>query len=242
MSNEFLLIATGLFLYVSTLLWYGFFGKHGLFCLAVFSTIIANIEVLILVKAFGFEQTLGNILFATTFLITDILSENEGKRVAQKAVHMSITASLLMVIVSQLWLLYTPAENDWASASIHTLFENTPRLIFASLIVFAVVQHFDVWVYHKIWDFTKKEHDSTRFLWLRNNLSTIASQIINTVLYNFLAFWGVYPTKTLISIMISCFLIFLATSVLDTPFVYMARKIHDYKVKNHFDYIDEQDY
>ena len=161
------------------------------------------------------------------FLITDILSENEGKKVANTAVRASILASLCMIIITQLWLLYTPSENDWASESIHTLFTNTPRLIFASLIVFALVQHFDVWLYHKIWEITEKKHSSKSFLWLRNNGSTMISQLINTVLYNLLAFWGIYPAKTLISIMVSCYIIFFITSLIDTPFVYVARKIHE---------------
>ena len=125
MSNELLLIVTCLFLYVGVLIWYKLFGKSGLFCFSVFATLLANIEVLILVKAFGMEQTLGNILFATTFLITDILSENEGKQAANTAVRISITASVFMIITTQLWLRYIPSENDWASESIHTLFENT---------------------------------------------------------------------------------------------------------------------
>ncbi len=229
MSNELLLIVTCLFLYVGVLIWYKLFGKSGLFCFSVFATLLANIEVLILVKAFGMEQTLGNILFATTFLITDILSENEGKQAANTAVRISITASVFMIITTQLWLRYIPSENDWASESIHTLFENTPRLIFASLIVFAIVQHFDVWLYHKLWKFTSKNHDSKSFLWLRNNMSTMISQLINTILYNLLAFWGIYPTKTLISIIVSCYIIFFITSLLDTPFVYLARKIHEGK-------------
>ena len=51
----------------------------GMMAFTVFATIAANIEVMILVDAFGMEMTLGNILFATTFLVTDILSEVAGK-------------------------------------------------------------------------------------------------------------------------------------------------------------------
>lgn len=232
MTNELLLIVTCLFLYTGVLIWYKLFGKSGLYCFSIFATIMANIEVLMLVKAFSLEQTLGNILFATTFLVTDILSENEGKDSANKAVRLSIAASIFMIITTQLWLRYIPAENDWASESIHTLFTNTPRLIFASLVVFAIVQHFDVWLYHKIWNCTSLKHESKRFLWLRNNMSTMLSQLINTILYNLLAFWGMYPTKTLISIMISCYIIFFITSLIDTPFAYMARKIHEKRLES----------
>ena len=86
MTNEILLIGSLLVLYGSVLLWFYLFGTGGLMAFTVFATIAANIEVMILVDAFGMEMTLGNILFATTFLVTDILSEVAGKSTAQKAV------------------------------------------------------------------------------------------------------------------------------------------------------------
>lgn len=52
--------------------------------MTVISTITANIECLILINAFGMEQTLGNVFFAATFLVTDILSENHGKNMPTK--------------------------------------------------------------------------------------------------------------------------------------------------------------
>ena len=84
--NELLLIGSLVVLYGAVLLWFYLFGTGGLMAFTVFATIAANIEVMILVDAFGMEMTLGNILFATTFLVTDILSEVAGKKEAQKAV------------------------------------------------------------------------------------------------------------------------------------------------------------
>ena len=76
--NELILISSLLILFSSVVLIYKFFGKAGIFAAGAIITIMANIEVLLLVKAFGLEQTLGNVLFASTFLMTDILSEMEG--------------------------------------------------------------------------------------------------------------------------------------------------------------------
>lgn len=224
--NEFLLILSLLLIYGSVLAAYRFFGKTGLYGWTVFATITANIEVLLLVEAFGMEQTLGNVLFASTFLVTDILSEKYGKKAAQVSVNLGVAASLMFIVLSQLWLLYIPAANDWAAPSFHVIFSNTPRIMLASLLVYAVVQRFDVWAYHKWWDFTKKRFgDSGRFLWLRNNGSTLISQLLNTLLYSFGAFAGLYDLGTLLSICLSSYLIFIVTSLADTPFVYWARKI-----------------
>ena len=222
--NELLLIISLPLIYGSVLAAYKFFGKTGLFAWTVFATITANLEVLLLVDAFGIEQTLGNVLFASTFLVTDILSEKYGKKDAQVAVDLGVATSVGFIVLSRLWLCYTPAVNDWAMPSFQTIFTNTPRVMLASVLVFAIVQRFDVWLYHKWWDYSKRKFgDSNRFLWLRNNGSTMVSQLLNTVLYTFGAFGGLYELPTLISICISSYAVFFVTSLADTPFVYWAR-------------------
>ena len=226
MRNEMLLILSLVFIFGCTLPAYRFFGKAGLYCMTVAATIMANIEVLIMVQAFGLAQTLGNVLFAVTFVITDILSDNDGKKAANRAVNLGIVTSLFFLIISQSWLLYKPAASDWASPAMHTLFANTPRIIAASLIVYAVSQKLDVWLYHKWWELTeRKTGDHRRFLWVRNNGSTLISQLINSVLYNVLAFGGMYPTKVLITICLSTYVIYVVCALLDTPVVYISRVI-----------------
>lgn len=226
--NELLLIASLLVVYGGVLLAFRLFGKTGLYCFTCIATITANIEVLILVNAFGMEQTLGNILFASTFLVTDILSEIAGKKEAQKAVNLGIFTSVLFIIISQSWLLYQPSANDWAQDPIRSIFSNTPRLMIVSVLVYAICQRFDVWAYHKWWNFTKtKFGDEKRFLWLRNNGSTLISQLLNTILYTFGAFWGMYEFPVLINIALASYVIFIVTSLADTPFVYLARKINE---------------
>ena len=71
MPNELLIIFSFILIYGSIVLFYRLFGKGGLLAFNVLATILANIEVLLLVRAFGIEMTLGNVLFASTFLITD---------------------------------------------------------------------------------------------------------------------------------------------------------------------------
>lgn len=228
MPNELLLILSLIVLYGAVLIFYRLFGKLGLYVWTVIATIAANIEVLILVDAFGMEQTLGNVLFASTFLVTDILSENHGKKEANIAVNIGIATSIAFIVISQSWMLYTPAASDFASPAIATIFSNTPRLMLASLIVYAICQKFDVWAYHAWWAFTNKKcGDSKKFLWLRNNGSTLISQLLNAILYTFGAFFGTYDIPTLISIVFASYVIFIVTSLADTPIVYLARKMKE---------------
>lgn len=230
--NELLLIASLIVEFGAVLVAYRFFGRAGLYGMTVFATVAANIEVMILVSAFGMDQTLGNVLFAATFLITDILSENEGKAAANKAVSLGIFTTVLFIIVTQSWLLYIPAAEDFVSPSIRTVFANTPRTMLVSMAVYAIVQRFDVWLYHKWWDYsTQKWGDSTKFLWLRNNGSTMISQLANTILFNLGAFAGLYSPSALVSIIVSGYAIYFVTSLCDTPAVYIARKIKAVRVK-----------
>lgn len=226
MKNELLLIGSIFLIFGAVLMAYRLFGKVGLYVMTAVATVVANIEVLMIVQGFGMEQTLGNVMFAATFLATDILSENEGKKCASKAVWIGVFSSVVMLLFTQYWLLYTPAPSDWASEHIRAIFSTTPRLLLASFVGYAVSQRFDVWLYHTLWNATtKKTGDNIRFLWLRNNGSTLVSQIINTVVFNVIAFWGWYDTKTLVSIILSSYLVFIVTSLADTPAVYFARLI-----------------
>ncbi len=224
MKNEILLLLSVLLIYGADLLAYRLFGKAGLYAMTVIATLLANIEVLMLVDAFGMEQTLGNVLFASTYLATDMLSENEGKKASTRAVWLGIFTSAAMLLVTQLWLFYDPAASDWASEPIRTLFSRTPRLMLASFAGYAVSQRLDVWLYHKFWALTEKRSGSTtRFLWLRNNAATLISQVVNTVLFTLIAFWGWYLAGTVVSVMLSSYVIYICTSLLDTPFVYLSR-------------------
>lgn len=228
MQNELLIITSFIIIYGCAILFYRFFGKGGLLAFNVVATILANIEVLLIVDAFGVEMTLGNVLFASTFLITDVLSENHGKKDANRAVIISTACSILFIILSQMWLLYTPGKSDWASESFNTIFSSTPRIVCASLLVYLISQLTDVWLYHKWWDWCRKRFgDSRKGLWIRNNGSTMISQLLNTLLYTFFAFYGTYPIETLFSIFASSYIIYFIISILDTPFVYLCRIINE---------------
>lgn len=230
MSNELLLILQLIIFYSMVIFSYKLFGNKGLFCWSVIATILANIEVLLSITAFGMDMTGGNILFATTFVVTDILSEVSGKKEANKAVNLSIFTSISFIVISQSWLLFNTNSNDFAYSSISTLFSNTPRLMLVSLIVYAVVQRFDVWAYHKWWNFTNNKFgDRHRFLWLRNNGSTLLSQFLNAMLYSVGAFYGIYDFNTIISIGLATYIIYISTSLADTPIVYICRHIYERK-------------
>lgn len=218
------MIASIVFLYGVVILIYRAFGIEGMFAWIVLATVVVNIEVLRVVNAFGIEQTLGNVLFSSIFLASQVINENEGEEAARKAAWLGIVSGVVFVIISQSWLLYEPSGSDWAGDAFITIFSMTPRVVGASIIVYAICQHLNVWLFAKIKKRTEKRYgDSSKHLWFRNNVATLITQIINTILYNFGAFAGVYSWHTLISICIGSYLVFIVTTLCDTPALYFCR-------------------
>ncbi len=224
MKNELLILLSVLISYGAVLLAYRLFGRGGLYAAVAVATVLANIEVLLLVEAFGMKQTLGNVLFASTYLAIDILNENEGRRSAGRAVWLGIFASVLMLCVTGTWFLYDLSPDDWAGNPIRTLFSTTPRLLLGSFVGYAVSQGVSVLLYRGIWRLTtRRSGDRDRFLWLRNNAATLIAQAVNIVLFTVIAFLGRYGLTTVLRLMLSSYVIYIFTSFLDTPFVYLSR-------------------
>ena len=227
-QNE-ITIAASVFLFFGGLVgFFRLFGKTGIFAWTVICTIAANIEVLILVHAFGMDTTLGNVIFASSFLATDIMSELYGRKEANRCVKVGIAANIAFIVISQSWFLYTPAPSDEMAGPIRAVFRNTPRVMLSSLAAYAICELYDVWAYHFLWRVTERRCGNRRaYLWVRNNGSTMTSQLINVLAFNLLAFAGVFPWSTVVQILVFGYAIFFATSLLDTPFLYWARHIAD---------------
>ena len=222
MPNELIFVISVLLYLGCVLILYKLFGKNGLYAFAIFGTLLGNIAVCKSVTLFGLATTAGNVLYASTFLVTDILSEKYGKKDATNAVKYSFAIMLLWLIGTQIILWFTPNANDFVDGSMKVLFTLAPRITIASVLGFIVSQNLDVVLYHLIW---KRTGDGKKGLWIRNNLSTLTSQLIDTVIFTFIAFWGVYPTNVFWSILLTTYLFKAIVAVLDTPFIYAARKI-----------------
>jgi uncharacterized integral membrane protein (TIGR00697 family) len=199
---------------------FALFGREGLFGLIVMSILLCNIQVLKTVELFGLTTTLGNVLYASTFLATDILSEVYGKAEARKGVLLGFAALVLATAYMQIALLFTPAPDDFAQPHLAAIFGFLPRVVLASMAAYLVSQWHDVWAFHYI-----RARTGGRHLWLRNNASTAVSQLIDSVIFCTLAFAGVFPLGVWLEILVSTYLIKFFVAALDTPFVYLARHL-----------------
>lgn len=219
MQNEIIwliLLITNFFIVIFA---YRFFGKLGLYAYTAMAIIIANIQVMRTIEIFGLVTTLGNIIYGSIFLCTDILNENHGKRSAQKAVWLGFFILIAATIIMQIVLQFTPHSSDFIGSSLHTIFGFLPRIAFASLTAYIISQSFDVWVYNIIRKFYPKH------LWLRNNLSTMTSQLIDNILFTSLAFIGIFELSIILQIFVTTYIMKVIVAALDTPFMYWAKAI-----------------
>ncbi len=225
-GNQELLWITTLVVDLSmTLLMYRLFGRTGLIAAIVLAILLANLQGPKLTVIFGMQTSLGVIFYSTIFFCTDVLSEKHGRVVANQAVLIGFGISAIVVLMMSISLMYQPStrpETAALSAEIHGAFNSilnfTPRFVFGSLFSYLISQSFDVWFFHKVKAWTQGRH-----LWLRNNLSTLASQSLDTVVYALVVWWGVVDLTTAIQLGLAKYVFKAGIAAFDTPFIYWAR-------------------
>ena len=226
-NQELLWLTTLLLDLAATVTLYRFFGKTGLQVAIATAIILANLQGPKLTVIFGFETTLGVIFYSSIFFATDVLSENYGRAEANKAVRMGFAVSVIVLVMMSLALMYLPSDRPNTaqfSNDIHnafaTILDFTPRFIFGSLLAYYVSQSFDVWAFHQI-----KKITGDRWLWVRNNLSTMSSQILDTAIYSLVAWWGTVDLMTALTLGATKYVFKLVIAMIDTTFIYWARSM-----------------
>lgn len=219
MTNELLFLLTTIVSFAGVVLTYRLFGKVGMWIWMAIATIIANIEVAKCVDMFGLATALGNVIYGSTFLSTDILSENHGEKEAKRSIWMGMFFMLAATLLIQMSLLFIPNESDFVSPSMKTLFSLVPRFTIVSFVCFLISNRLDVFLYQWI-------GKRTKHIWVKNNAATMIAQFVDTVLYTFFAFVGVFGFKEMCEIFLSAYIMKAIVAVFDTPFLYWAKNIH----------------
>lgn len=168
----------------------------------------------------GIYATLGNVMFASNFLATDILSECYGRKYARLAPKIGVFAIIIYLINIQITLMYTPNEIDMVSTSMNNIFQIAPQICLASMITYYLSNYLDVIIYEKL-----KKHFKDKKLWLRNNIATILCNCSENFGFAFIAFYGTFSVNDILMIAISTSIIEIFIAICDTPFLYLAKFI-----------------
>jgi hypothetical protein len=207
---------------LSTTLAAFYLGRAYLYGYVAASIILMNIFVVKGVYIFGIATAGGNVLYATVFLATDLLNEYWGKKEAQKAVWVGFFVTIMFLIMSQLFLRMVPADYDIAQGAMETLFGFLPRVVLGSMAAYLVSQSLDVYLFSRI-----KQATGEKMLWLRNNASTMVSQLADTTIFTLIVFWGVYPK--LWQFILFAYVLKVIIAICDTPYMYLSKIIYKWR-------------
>ena len=163
-----------------------------------------------------FVVSAGILPYPLTFLVTDLISELYGQKKANIVVFSGFIASIFVLLF--LWLggqfnaIPDSIVND---DTYNNVFQNAWRIIAASMIAYLFAQFIDVRIFH-FW----KRLTNGKHLWLRNNGSTIASQLVDTTLVVMILFVGVWEPSKIVSAIIDGWLFKMLMAAIDTPIIY----------------------
>jgi len=163
-----------------------------------------------------FIVSAGILPYPLTFLVTDLISELYGQKRANLVVFSGFIASLFVLLFLWLGGQFNAIPESLVSDSIYnSVFRNAWRLIAGSMIAYLFAQVIDVRIFH-FW----KKLTNGKHLWLRNNGSTIVSQLVDTTLVICILFVGVWNSDQILSAIIDGWLFKMLMALLDTPIIY----------------------
>ena len=183
----------------------------GIFCACLVTAAVLAAKI---VNIAAISVPAGVLAYCITFVCADVISEIWGRRCANMVVLVGFIglACTFLLIKLALWC---PAAPFWNQEdAFRGTLGMTPRIIVASLTAYVLSQFHDVWLYNLL-----KDRMHGRHLWLRNNLATMLSQLIDSMVFITIAFYGVMPVLPLI---IGQWLVKVVIALCDTPLVYGA--------------------
>ena len=193
-----------------------------LLALFIGSLVTSNLIGLKVADFIIFEASVGILAFPVTFLITDIIEEVHGKKKAQEFVFLGALILIFILILTAIAVVLPYAERSLVKEEYDEIFGTTLRIVIASITAFVLSQAHDVWAFN-FW----KQRTKGRYLWLRNNLSTMASSFFDTTIFMFIAFYGIsdkFTASYVFSLIIPYWLVKILFALGDTPLCYLGVK------------------
>jgi len=188
--------------------------------ISVFSAVLIGMNLLggKIVTVFGVAASVGVFMVPITFAITDITTELYGRSFSRKLTFAGMISILLMMFYSLIFVALPQNARFSHNDAYAIVFGTSLRIMLASIAAFSLAQLEDIFIFERIRNMTKG-----KYLWLRTNLSTFASELVDTTVFMFIAFYQVTPkfdALFVIKMIIPYLLLKIAFAVLITPAVY----------------------
>lgn len=196
-----------------------YLGRTAIFVFTVGCILVSNCTVTKQVEFLGLTTSLAVFIFSVTYLANDILTEYWGRTDGFKLVLSNLAAQVAFMVYSTAAIWTPPAPTDEASSAIITLFTVTPRVTIA-----AIVSAVGGFICVGIFSYLKRRYRKGWVsLVIRNSVSTVLGNWVNTVVFFFIAFYGVFSDRILFQVILSALVAKLTVGILDSPFMILAR-------------------
>jgi len=208
-----------------------FFGKNGLYIAVILGIVLGNLQggkvSDLTVLGYTFTVSMGAIMYSGIYFATDLINEKYGRTAANEAVILGAIANVVVMLTLVLSTYYLPSEIAKSSDEVHeaisTLALYSPIFVIGSLSAYLISQTFDVWLFHKLKTITQG-----KYLWLRNNVSTLSSQALDTFIYTFV--WVLAGELSFIvafSIALTKYIFKIFIALVDTIFIYLVKDVRN---------------
>lgn len=192
-------------------------GKSALTAWIALQAVLANLFVIKQICFFHFHVTCSDVFAIGSIFGINLLREYFGKEAAKRALWSCFFAMVFFVTMAQIHLYYEPSPYDSAHPSFETILSSSPRLLFASIAVFFIVQQIDL----RLFSFLK-DRFSIIPLSIRNGFSVATTQFLDTFLFSILGLWGL--VESLSDVILISFLIKLVIIALMSPLIHFSRR------------------
>lgn len=158
----------------------------------------------------------GSFVHALTFPCTDAVAEVWGAKRARFMVYMGTVVYLFCTLMLVIGVRLSPADGWPHNEAYRAIFQGAPRIVAGSLVATIVAQLWDIYVFEWVKKKTGEKH-----LWLRNNVSTFGSQLLDTTIFYLVAFYGIIPNDILPHLILGTYVLKVGVAMIDTPLVYV---------------------
>jgi uncharacterized integral membrane protein (TIGR00697 family) len=218
-QNELLAIVEVVVTFACLMAFHRLFGKTGLIAWMAISLILANITVIKTVEMFGIVSTLGNVIYISIALAADCINNLHGKQAARRAIWLTFAAMITMIVVTQVALAFVPDPSDFSQGALSTIFSIMPRIMGASLLAYLTSSLLDA----EIFALVRKHWPNA--LWLRVLISTAVAQVLDSLLFCVVAFWGLWSFDVWLQVFLTTYLLKALVYVASTPMISLLVKM-----------------
>lgn len=195
--------------------------------------IISNVASSKIINFGFFTFDGGTLLFPLSYIFGDILTEVYGYKRSRKAIWLGFVSIFIMAAVFMI-VGALPAPSDWENQDAYDkILGLTPRIVIASLLAFLAGGFSNSFVLAKLKIITKG-----KYLWSRTIGSTIVGELVDSALFILIAFWGIFPSGFLVSLIISNYFFKTGVEILFTPLTYKI--VNFLKKEEHENYFDKK--